>query len=265
MNIVSSLIAILLYILATGAQARRLHLGEGQQLGRYALLLGLAAVVAHSFAAVSAIATPNGADLGLSQLFSLLSALICAITLGASLRRPIHNLLLALFPLATLAIILELLLPGQHSGETHSAGIYSHIILSILAYSMISIAALQSLVLASQDRMLRKHQLRGLPSFMPPLQTMESMLFELIGAGFALLTAAIGTGIVFVDDLFAQHLTHKTVFSVLAWAILGALIIGRLALGWRGRTAIRWTLWAFVLLMLGYVGTKVALNLIAAQ
>ena len=169
MNIASSLIAVLLYFFATGAQARRLRLGNGQQLSRGALCFGAIAITAHFVAAVSAIATPMGADLGLSQLFSLLTGLICAITLGASLRRPIHNLLLALFPLAILAITLELLLPGQQVGEKHSAGMYSHIILSILAYSMLTIAAVQALALASQDRMLRQHQLRGLPSFMPPL------------------------------------------------------------------------------------------------
>lgn len=264
MNIASSLIAVLLYFFATGAQARRLRLGNGQQLSRGALCFGAAAIAAHFVAAVSAIATPMGADLGLSQLFSLLTGLICAITLGASLRRPIHNLLLALFPLAILAITLELLLPGQQVGEKHSAGMYSHIILSILAYSMLTIAAVQALVLASQDRMLRQHQLRGLPSFMPPLQTMESMLFELVAASFLLLTAAIGTGVVFVDDLLGQNLAHKTLFSITAWLLLGVLIGGRLALGWRGRTAIRWTLWAFAFLLLGYLGTKIALSLIAS-
>ncbi|MEE2651436.1 MAG: cytochrome c biogenesis protein CcsA [Pseudomonadota bacterium] len=264
MNIASSLIAVLLYFFATGAQARRLRLGNGQQLSRGALCFGAIAITAHFVAAVSAIATPMGADLGLSQLFSLLTGLICAITLGASLRRPIHNLLLALFPLAILAIALELLLPGQQVGEKHSAGMYSHIILSILAYSMLTIAAVQALVLASQDRMLRQHQLRGLPSFMPPLQTMESMLFELVAASFLLLTAAIGTGVVFVDDLLGQNLAHKTLFSIMAWLLLGVLIGGRLALGWRGRTAIRWTLWAFAFLLLGYLGTKIALSLIAS-
>ena len=264
MNIASSLIAVLLYFFATGAQARRLRLGNGQQLSRGALCFGATAITAHFVAAVSAIATPMGADLGLSQLFSLLTGLICAITLGASLRRPIHNLLLALFPLAMLAIALELLLPGQQVGEKHTAGMYSHIILSILAYSMLTIAAVQALVLASQDRMLRQHQLRGLPSFMPPLQTMESMLFELVAASFLLLTAAIGTGVVFVDDLLGQNLAHKTLFSIMAWLLLGVLIGGRLALGWRGRTAIRWTLWAFAFLLLGYLGTKIALSLIAS-
>ena len=93
---------------------------------------------------------------------------------------------------------------------------------------------------------------------------MESMLFELVAASFLLLTAAIGTGVVFVDDLLGQNLAHKTLFSIMAWLLLGVLIGGRLALGWRGRTAIRWTLWAFAFLLLGYLGTKIALSLIAS-
>ena len=107
---------------------------------------------------------------------------------------------------------------------------YSHIILSILAYSTLSIAAAQALVLTVQDRMLRQHRLRGLPNYMPPLQTMESMLFELITMSFVLLSGAILTGILYVDNLLAQHLVHKTVFSIMAWVFLGILIGGRMAL-----------------------------------
>ncbi len=259
MNIASSLFAIFFYMLATAMLLHRLRTGNNRRLGTSALILGLFAVVAHGIAAVTAIATPEGADLGLSQLFSLLSGMICLITLTTSLRRPLHNLLLALFPLASLSIVFELLLPGKEIGEHYSAGMYSHIILSILAYSTLSIAAAQALVLAVQDRMLRQHKLRGLPNYMPPLQTMESMLFELIAMSFVLLSGAILTGILYVDNLLAQHLVHKTVFSIMAWAFLGILIGGRLALGWRGRTAIRWTLLAFSSLLLGYVGTKIAL------
>lgn len=261
MNIVSSVLAILFYTLATASLLQRLRAGSSQKLGHSALALGLIAATAHGVAAVTAIATPQGADLGLSQLFSLLCGLISVITLGASLRRPLHNLLLALFPLAALAVALELLLPGQQAGEHYSAGMYSHIILSILSYSTLSIAAAQATVLAVQDRMLRQHRLRGLPNHMPPLQTMESMLFELIAVSFVLLSGAILTGVLYVENLFAQHLVHKSAFSVVAWLFLGVLIGGRIALGWRGRTAIRWTLLAFVSLLLGYLGTKIALQL----
>ncbi|NKI16911.1 cytochrome c biogenesis protein CcsA [Spongiibacter sp. KMU-166] len=267
MNTASSLIAIALYLLATLLQVRRLQSDSpsgSQHLSRGSMASGLFAVVSHGVAAVTAIATPQGADLGLAQVLSLLSGLICLIILLTSFRRPLHNLLLAMFPLAALTLLIEVILPGNpDKGEQYSIGMYSHILLSILAYSTITVAAVQAIVLAGQDRMLRQHQLRGLPSLLPPLQTMEAMLFELITAGVLLLTLAILTGALYVENLLAQHLLHKTVFSVIAWILLSTLLCGRVALGWRGRTAIRWTLWAFASLLLGYIGTKIALLLIS--
>jgi ABC-type uncharacterized transport system permease subunit len=91
---------------------------------------------------------------------------------------------------------------------------------------------------------------------------MESLLFEMIGAGFALLTLALVSGFAFLEDMLAQHLVHKTVLSTLAWLVFGALLIGRFRYGWRGKTAIIWTLSGFVILILAYVGSKAVLELI---
>jgi ABC-type uncharacterized transport system permease subunit len=91
---------------------------------------------------------------------------------------------------------------------------------------------------------------------------MESLLFEMIALGFALLTLALGTGFMFLEDMFAQHLAHKTLLSVLAWSVFGVLLWGRFRFGWRGRTALRWTLVGFVVLMLAYFGSKFVLELI---
>jgi ABC-type uncharacterized transport system permease subunit len=96
----------------------------------------------------------------------------------------------------------------------------------------------------------------------PPLTLLEGLLFRLIGAGFALLTLALLSGVVFVEDLFAQHLVHKTVLSLLAWATFGALLFGRLRHGWRGRRAVQLTLAAMTLLGLAFFGSKFVLELI---
>jgi ABC-type uncharacterized transport system permease subunit len=84
----------------------------------------------------------------------------------------------------------------------------------------------------------------------------------MIGAGFVLLTLALISGFAFLDDMFAQHLVHKTVLSTLAWLIFGGLLIGRFRYGWRGRTAITWTLSGFGVLILAYFGSKAVLELI---
>lgn len=258
MNVFLSVVAIVLYGLAGSLQIRRIKSNNG---GLVTALLAFGALGAHAVAAITAIYTDQGMDLGLPQTLSLISWMICLITLIASFRRPVQSLLVILYPLAALALVAELTLPPYHDVVSHvGTGVFVHILSSILAYSVLSVAAALAIVLAIQDKRLKQHKLLGLSNLLPPLQTIEEMLFEFIWAGFALLTLAIASGTLYVEDLLAQHLVHKTVFSVVAWLLFAILLWGRLTLGWRGRTAIRWTLWAFAFLMLAYIGTQVVLQ-----
>jgi len=168
-----------------------------------------------------------------------------------------------LLPLAALSIALMFAYPSQRKLESSGAWqLDLHIVLSVIAYSLLGIAALQAIVLAIQDSHLRNRHPGGIIRALPPLQVMESLLFQLIVIGFIFLTLALLTGILFLDDIFAQHLVHKTVLSICAWAVFGTLLWGRWRFGWRGQTAIRWTLGGFVVLMLAYFGSKLVLELI---
>jgi len=100
---------------------------------------------------------------------------------------------------------------------------------------------------------------------LPPLQTMERLLFQLIFFGFFLLTLTLLSGLLFVHDLFGQHLVHKTFLSFAAWLIFGGLLIGRLRYGWRGRSAIRWVMYGYVTLILAYFGSKLILEQILGR
>jgi ABC-type uncharacterized transport system permease subunit len=91
---------------------------------------------------------------------------------------------------------------------------------------------------------------------------MEALLFQMISTGVIFLTVSLLSGFIFIDDLFAQHLVHKTVLSILAWLIFSALLFGRMRYGWRGQTAIQWTLIGFTSLLLAYFGSKMVLELI---
>ena len=91
---------------------------------------------------------------------------------------------------------------------------------------------------------------------------MESLLFQMIATGFALLTLALVTGFLFLEDIFAQHLVHKTTLSIIAWFVFGILLWGRWRFGWRGQTALRWTIGGFIFLMLAYFGSKFVLELV---
>ena len=98
-----------------------------------------------------------------------------------------------------------------------SADMQAHVLISLLAYSLLAIAALQALLAGYQDWQLKhKHQNLLMRTF-PPVQTMEALLFELIWAGEILLTLSLLSGFLFYDDLFAQKLVHKVVFSLVAW------------------------------------------------
>lgn len=177
-------------------------------------------------------------------------------------RQPIENLLLAFFPLSITSIAIAAWAPATTTKIITDPGLITHIVLSIIAYSLITIAALQALMLAMQEHALRQHQFHGIVRFFPPLQTMEKLLFQMLLTGFILLTVAIGSGFVFLDDVFAQHLAHKTLLSILAWLIFATLLYGRFAKGWRGITATHWTLGGFVALMLAYFGSKFVLEII---
>lgn len=138
----------------------------------------------------------------------------------------------------------------------------AHIVASITAYGILTIAALQAISLATQEYALKNRKMRSIINTLPPLQTMEELLFEMLWLGIILLTISIATGYFFLEDIFAQHLAHKTVFTICSWVIFATLLWGRHKNGWRGKTAVRWTLSGFFILMLAYFGSKVVLEMI---
>lgn len=180
----------------------------------------------------------------------------------SSWKKPLHNLFILLFPLSAISVAFSLI--GLYLGEQLILDfeIAVHVILSIIAYSLLTIASLQAMFLAHQNRSLKNKQIIAKKPFLPPLQTMEALLFEFVWAGQILLTLAIASGFWFLEDMFVQHQTHKTVFAIAAWFIYAGLLGGRHFRGWRGNKAIRWTLAGFVSLMLAYFGSKIVLEII---
>lgn len=258
----SSISAIVLYLLAAGFQAQQIATRRSD-FAKAIAIVGLIAVVCHSFSLRATLLSADGLNLGFFKVSSLISWLICAITLIAMIRRPLINLLVVLFPLAALAIIVSSQAPGtQTTLSDFNRGLLAHILLSVSAYAVLTIAAMQAALVAIQDLQLKHHHTRGIIQILPPLQLMETILFEVIWCGVLLLTASIVSGMIFLEDIFAQHLVHKTVLSIAAWLMFAILLWGHHQLGWRSKTAVRWTLSGFTILMLGYFGSKMVLELI---
>lgn len=254
-------LAILLYLAAGGYCILRFI--TQRPIARHQVLtMTAAALVFHGGGIYGLSAAQAGIQLGFFSVSSLLFWVINFIVLLSSLKKALHNLFILLFPLSALAVTASLLGRGAGPEIALDYDIAIHVLLSILAYSLLTIATLQALLLAYQNRQLKHKHASGTVRFLPPLQTMESLLFEMLWAGFLLLTLSIVSGIWFLDDIFAQHLAHKTVFSLAAWIIYALLLWGRHRLGWRGYTAIRWTLGGFASLMLAYFGSKLVLEII---
>lgn len=260
MNTVTSLLAIALYATATVLLWQEIRQGHSRY--KLALSIGVAAMFCHGTASFLGMIGPRGMNISLSQMSILISWFVVVITLISGMLRPLLNILVAIFPFAALVLGISELVNSPPKLIKQPGGVMGHIVLSLLSYSVLTIAAIQAVALAVQERRLKHHKLQGLLKALPPLVTMEAMLFELVLIGFVLLTLAIGTGVFYIEDFFAQHLAHKTFFTLLAWLCFGILLVGRHRMGWRSGTAIRWTLAAFILLLVGYVGSKFVLEVL---
>ena len=141
----------------------------------------------------------------------------------------------------------------------------AHILASVLGYGLLTLAAAQALVVVTQEWLLRQRKALGLLRAMPPLESMDVFLFQIIIAGFVFISLSLASGLLFLEDPFAQHLLHKTVLSIIAWLVFLVLLTGRWRRGWRGRTAVRYTLSGYALLVLAYFGSKFVLEVLLGK
>ncbi len=198
---------------------------------------------------------------------SLVSALIVLAMLFSSLTR--NNLMIAKVILTiALGTVLLTVFYGQHAPiHVSSHGMLIHIISSISAYAILSIAAVHAILLAMAEYNLRNINKRISDKHtwlnnLPPILSIEQMLFRLTAFGWILLSISIAFGLIYIENIFAQHLIHKTVFSIVSWILFTILLLGRFIYGWRGKVAIQWILWGFTSLLLAYLGTKFVLDLL---
>ena len=227
----------------------------------WALALSSGGALCHALFLKHILFTSGGIDLSFFSTAALVSLLIVLLFLLTAVGKPIDKLGIAVLPLAVVTLLFRLAFPHEVHILGHlPLGLQIHILISVLAFSLLNIAALQVGLLACQDWQLHHKRTGWFVRSLPPLQTMESLLFQMIGAGFVLLNLSLITGFLFVEDLFAQHLVHKTLLSLIGWLILAVLLFGRFRFGWRGKKAIKLTLTAFVFIMLAYFGSKLVLE-----
>jgi len=251
-------IAALAYFLAAGLLARGVSRSEH---GRAWWLPAALAIVLH--ASVHAIGWRDGGTLDM-HFFSALSLVglgMAMLTAAYGANGRMAALGVIVFPIAG-AVLLANVARGHVAADPLGWRLQLHAWCALLAYATLGIAAVLAILLWAQERALRRREFHGWLRALPPLTELEFLLFRTITVGFVLLTATLLTGVLFVENLFAQHLVHKTVLSVLSWLAFGALLLGRWRRGWRGAVAARWTLGAMALLMLAFFGSQFVLEMV---
>lgn len=228
--------------------------------------LALAGALLHGVFFWSVVATGAGWDVNFFNSLSLVSWLVVVVLLLTTLAWPVREVGVLAFPGAALWVVLQLISNPEPVLLTQATPtIEIHVFSSLFAYAILSIAALNALVIFFQDRILHRHAPARLLGALPPLTAMEHVLFQLILAGWLVLTVSLATGFLFVDNLLAQHLVHKTTLSLAAWIVFGLLLVGRWRYGWRGRTAVGLTLAGMAVLLLAYFGSKMVLEIMLGQ
>jgi ABC-type uncharacterized transport system permease subunit len=145
-----------------------------------------------------------------------------------------------------------------------SLGFKLHFLAAMLAYSLFTLSALHAVFMGFAEKKLHQRALTRSLASLPPILTMEALLFRMITVAFLLLTAALASGALFSETLFGKPLSfdHKTIFAFLSWGIFAALLIGRRIYGWRGRHALLGTLAGFLALLLAYIGSHFVLEVL---
>jgi ABC-type uncharacterized transport system permease subunit len=236
----------------------------------------LAPLALHTWLLYQELVAAPGLRFGFGQALSVTLWLAVAIYWVESLFVNLEGMQALVLPVAAVCVLLPAVFPGLAAPPyASSPGFRAHLLLAMLAYSLFTIAALHAALMALLERRLHGgHRdagsgapLVGALARLPPLLTLERLLFRILAAGFVLLTATLATGALFSEELFGRALqfNHKTLFAVLSWLIFGWLLAGRWCYGWRGRRALRWTLAGFVALLLAYVGSRFVVEVILGR
>jgi len=254
--VIFAIILFVLYALSAWAMLRSVR---QPRLEPIAWVLTLVAIFGHSDVIIHMMRLNGAFSIGLLEALSLLGWTLAVLACVICIDR--QNRVLGAILLLSAAVGAALTGAGRSYAEaTVGWELTAHILLSMAAAALLFAAAATALLLVFLDRRLRARRVADLSGGLPPLDALEKIMFRLVGAGFGLLTLALITGFLFVTNLFTQNLVQKTVLSLLAWLIFGVLLVGRLRFGWRGRSAVRWTLSGFGILALAYFGVKFVLE-----
>ena len=258
------LFSIVAYLLASGLMVSAVRHGpqnsiQAQQLN-WAYAAALLAALAHFLYGLESGNLGLPLNFSLSAMSTLISLILVAIFLLGSLLMPIKRLGLLIFPFTAASLAFSSWWDSEANYvANHGLAFNTHILVSIFAYSLLAIAAIQALLFFYQERQIKNRSQSAILLALPPLETMEQLLFKLVAIGFVLLSATLLSGAIFSQQIFGQAFVfkHHTILAILGWLVFACLLYKRVHSGLRGSQAVIWTISGFALIQLGYFGTKI--------
>lgn len=257
-----AIITLALYVLGALTQTSA-SFQDRKSLSQISLFLGFLAITCHSLLLYHWVDLGPGQNLNDFNLFSLATWLTAILILVISAIRPAAYLNIIIYPLTALSILLAAQSPAHHILNTaNNPPQLFHIFLSILTFSVLSLAGVQAITLAFQEQLLRRKWVTA--SFvLPSIESMERFLFEMIALGALLLSLVLVTSLIFFHSLLLHAFLEKTILTSSAWLVFLGLLIGRYRFGWRGKKAIYCTLCGVAILTLTYFSSMLIMGLIS--
>lgn len=235
---------------------------------RIASGLAVLAIVFHLTHAYNISFVSQALNVSLSSMLVLISGLIAALFLLGGIAMPIRRLGILVYPFTILCLIFALLAGNQVEPMSNtSLAFNAHILVSLLAYALITLASIQALLYVYQERQIKNRTNPAMLMALPPLQTMEQLLFRLAGFGFIALSLTLISGAFFSQEIFGHAFVfkHHTLLAFLAWLSFAIMLFKRTQSGLRGSQAVAWTITGFLLIQLGYFGTKIVSIFLAVE
>lgn len=255
----AAMIAGFLYLYASNTLWRRIFQEDAYYSRGKVINVVVIAASLHFFSFASSLFHPEYIAFSFGIGLSFTSWVAVVVLLITNINKETEMLGSFIFPIAMITTFLPMF---ETPLQFFPYELGSHILISIMAYSLMGLAAAQAILYSTQEKRFRKKDLSNLLKAMPPLQAMEKTLIDLVLFGFIFLSFALISGVFFIEDIFAQHLMHKTFFAILSWVTYATFIFGHFKLGWRGQRAATYTMWAFGFLVISYIGTELVLLLV---
>ena len=229
------------------------------------LVSGSIGIVIHSYFLFNEIYQQNGLSLTIANIISLIGLQLAITAVFAAFNKTMRGFAGGILLISSLSALLSIWALDQFNTSPHeikelSWQVNTHAITSLLAYGLLCTGAIIALFALVQDKRLKQKRISSLNALFAPLETTERTLFNIASFGSTLLFLSVFSGIIFIENIFSQHLAHKTILSITALIMFSILVYGRRFFGWRGKSIIYLYLSAFLMLATSYFGTKFILE-----